>query len=690
MLSISESTTLPVGILIGIDFYHAFMTGKIIRSKDGPIACGTKLGWVISGRLGSGSPDLHCFETYLLRTAVEEVDLTDNLRHDLDKFWAVENIGSDSDQVVSDFRNNIIHDGTRYVTKLPFKLDHEPLPDNFAVSEGRLKSLKGRLVSKGILNDYDKIFKDYEQNGIIEQVPANEVAGEVGQVHYLPHRPVIREDKETTKIRAVFDASCKVNGPSLNECLYSGPNLLARIFDILIRFRLNRIGILADIKQAFLNIVISSEHRNYLRFLWFDVESGETIVYKFLRVVFGLTSSPFLLNATIKHHLNKYIENDKIVVERLKDDMYVDDLVSGTDALGEAKVLYEKSRSIMSEAGFDLRKWETNSQELRAYISSQENVTSDLEPGGDDMTYFEIMSPDVKTNNKVVLGLEWDTSRDEFVFRFKDLLSKCAVMKRTKRNLLSVSASIFDPLGLIAPITARIKTIFQLLCKDKLNWDDIIPPDIALVWDKFLEELKGLQEIRQHRCVFDLDFPSKNRIELHGFSDSSKELYCAVVYLRLISNDGVKLSFLASKTKVAPLKTLTIPRLELLGCLLLSKLIKEVLEGIKGRIKLDKIVCWSDSQVALCWIRGKEKSWEPWVENRVVSIRNVVDRDSWRFVKGEVNPADVPTRISSNLHECFAGSDVGFLVLLFSCHNILSPVGRTLVQMVLMEIQLMS
>ena len=123
--------------------------------------------------------------------------------------------------------------------------------------------------------------------------------------------------------------------------------------------------------------------------------------------------------------------------------------------------------------------------------------------------------------------------------------------------------------GLIAPITARIKTIFQLLCKDKLNWDDIIPPDIALVWDKFLEELKGLQEIRQHRYVFDLDFPSKNRIELHGFSDSSKELYCAVVYLRLISNGGVKLSFLVSITKVAPLNTLTIPRLELLGCLLL-------------------------------------------------------------------------------------------------------------------------
>ena len=261
-------------------------------------------------------------------------------------------------------------------------------------------------------------------------------------------------------------------------------------------------------------------------------------------------------------------------------------------------------------------------------------------------------------------------------------------MERTKRNLLSVSASIFDPLGLIAPITARIKTIFQLLCKDKLNWDDIIPPDIALVWDKFLEELKGLQEIRQHRYVFDLDFPSKNRIELHGFSDSSKELYCEVFYLRLISNDGVKLSFLASKTKVAPLKTLTIPRLELLGCLLLSKLIKEVLEGIKGRIKLDNIICWSDSEVALCWIRGKER-----VGNLGLRIELFLLEMLWIVIGGGLLRERLILLMCPHeyLPTCMnVLRDVGFLVLLFSCHNILSLVGRTLVQMVLMEMQLMS
>ena len=210
-----------------------------------------------------------------------------------------------------------------------------------------------------------------------------------------------------------------------------------------------------------------------------------------------------------------------------------------------------------------------------------------------------------------MLGLEWDTDTDELVFQFDDLVSKCEGLTQTKRNLLSVSASIFDPLGLIAPITARIKAIFQLLCKDKLNWDDVIPPSISSIWNKFSEELKRLLEVRQPRCVFEFSIHSKFQIELHGFSDSSIELYCAVVYLRLISKYGMTVRFLASKTKVTPLKTLTIPMLELLGCLLLSKLIKEALGAFKSRIKLFNIYCWSDSEVALCWKRGKEKSWKP-------------------------------------------------------------------------------
>ena len=123
----------------------------------------------------------------------------------------------------------------------------------------------------------------------------------------LPSRPVIRNDKQATKIRSVFEVSCKVSGSSLNECLYSGPDLIVKIFDILLtRFRLNKIGVLADIKQAFLNVGIATQHRDYLRFLWYDLEDEQVVIYSwFLRVVFGITSSPFLLNGTVRHHLSK-------------------------------------------------------------------------------------------------------------------------------------------------------------------------------------------------------------------------------------------------------------------------------------------------------------------------------------------------------------------------------------------------
>ena len=254
---------------------------------------------------------MDCLETHLLRSFLEQVEENGVLKQELQKIWEIESVGSATSDVVSKFEEDIIHNGTRFVVKLPFKPDHDLLPDNCNVCEQRLKAFKTRLLSKSIYSHYDTIFKDYEKEGIIERVRVEEIEKEAGTTHYLPHRPVIREDKQTTKIRAVFDASCKINGPSLNECLYAGPNLISKIFHVLVRFRFNKIGLLADIKQAFLNVEIASEHRDYLRFLWYvsNAEKSRAVVYRFLRVVFGVTSSPFLLNGTVKHHLDQYAEN---------------------------------------------------------------------------------------------------------------------------------------------------------------------------------------------------------------------------------------------------------------------------------------------------------------------------------------------------------------------------------------------
>ena len=133
----------------------------------------------------------------------------------------------------------------------------------------------------------------------------------------------MRKDRDTTKVRIVFDASAHLNNqPSLNDTLYAGPCLLPLLFDILIRFRIGKIGIVADLQQAFLQIEIDNEHRNFLRFLWFDdisLHSPADIVLRFARLPFGLTSSPFILSGTMKVHLEKYlsVKEFSIFIEQL-------------------------------------------------------------------------------------------------------------------------------------------------------------------------------------------------------------------------------------------------------------------------------------------------------------------------------------------------------------------------------------
>lgn len=193
--------------------------------------------------------------------------------------------------------------------------------------------------------------------------------------------------------------------------------------------------------------------------------------------------------------------------------------------------------------------------------------------------------------------------------------------------------------------------MFQLFCKNKLDWDDDVSDDLKSAWLTILNVLRDLKFVRLERFVFVDSVPLK--VELHGFCDSSLEVYCAVVYIRIVSSTGVTVKFLSSKTRVAPLKSLTIPRLELLGCLLLTNLLNECKIALHKKVKIDEMFCWSDSEVSLYWINGKEKTWKPWVENRVVKIRNVVDRDCWFHVSGKLNPADGPTRMCNDFNDFF-------------------------------------
>lgn len=301
---------LEVDVLIGSDYYWVLTTGEIRRGATGPVAIRTKLGWVLSGPgppIHMEIPVVSLTTTHTLTIGMEATSNSE-LDNQLRSFWELESLGIEgADKSLYDmFKKNVSFKDGRYEVSLPWKEFYDHLPDNYMLSLRRLEGLIKRLrQTPEILKEYNATIQDQIDKGIVEVVPDAGIAPE-GRVHYLPHHAVIRHDKSTTKLRVVYNASARSGGPSLNDCLYTGPKFNQRIFDILIRFCAYRIALIADIEKAFLMISVKPGDRDALRFLWYnDLQSKEpeVTVLRFKRVVFGVSSSPFLLNATVRHHL---------------------------------------------------------------------------------------------------------------------------------------------------------------------------------------------------------------------------------------------------------------------------------------------------------------------------------------------------------------------------------------------------
>ena len=653
----SGDNELSIQVLIGMDYYYSFITDKIIRGAQGePVGISSKLGWILCGeyeifRLNRSVVNFN--SAHVLRVSAER-DIRDTLQnfYEIESLGVKENEWEETDPFIEKFENNLRFNGKRYVTRLPFKDNNEFLPDNYEHSKQRLLSLKNKLdKDKNLLTDYNNILKDHESEEIIEKVTD---IPSPGKTFYLPHLPVIKPERTTTKMRIVFDASAKTkDNISLNDCLYSGPCLLPLIFDILLRFRTGEVVLVADIKKAFLNIEIDERDRDYLRFLWFDdifKTDPKIVVYRILRVIFGLTCSPFLLGGTIKCHLWKYVlaNIDVDIILNFLKNLYVDDVNSTFDSCESGFNFYLKMKRYMMEAGFELRKWESNDKFLREKIRNSEGVETICSSGDlADCIGSSKKLGRVEVGNGVfrkVLGVSWDPEGDDFVFNFDSVIKLANTLPYTKRNILKIQASFYDPLGQLSPITLQSKLLFKLICIDKSDWDTLINSDFSKKFKNFIDSLIKMKAIRIPRyiCVF-----PKNEIlsiELHGFADSSLNAFAAVIYLRVITRSETSVKLICSKSKVSPMKKLTIPRLELLSCVLLSKLVNSTTNALKDEFVIDCIYCWSDSQIALHWIKNIKKEWKLWVNNRVMKIRSLTKPDYWKYVSSKDNPADLATR----------------------------------------------
>lgn len=352
--------------------------------------------------------------------------------------------------------------------------------------------------------------------------------------------------------------------------------------------------------------------------------------------------------------MEQYLDSYPDTVRRLLQSTYVDDVIAGAASEDEAFDLYTQAKKILQRGGFNLRKFLTNSQQLQLRIDQAEKsrnqpkkIVEEECPHYLDETYAEATlrsNPGQGAGKQKILGVRWEPNSDQLILDVAELAQLAGTLEPTKRNVVSTIGRFYDPLGFLSPLIIKFKVLFQKLCESKIDWDQILTGELVQEWKTLISDLQKNQPISIPRSYLANVNEEIASYELYGFCDASVKAYAAVVYLVLKTEEDTFVRFVVAKTRVAPLQAQTIPRLELLSALLLSRLITTVSDSLKSTLQQLESRCFTDSQVALFWIRGIDKDWKPFVRNRVAEIRRLVPPNCWGHCSGETNSADLPSR----------------------------------------------
>lgn len=608
----------PVDMLLGTGIALSLLSiGQIDLSPKGGLELflqKTKVGWVIGGSAPAVRPPR-------MRTC----HLTAELQFDISKFWEIEEIPVTTSETETAGEEHFLKntqrrkDG-RYIVALPFNEKRLKLGESYSMAHKRLHNLQRKLsLNTELKTQYHNVLNEYIELGHLTTVDKTN-ANESG--FYLPHHAVIKPGSLTTAVRVVFDGSAKSStGISLNDTLMIGPTIQSELITLLLRFRKYPIVITGDIEKMYRQFFIRQGDRKYQRILWTN-SRGEEQTYELNTVTFGLSCAPYLaircLHQLARDEQNKYPLASRVV----QNDFYVDDLLTGANTVDEVVFLRNQLTQLLECGGLKIRQWASNDPRALKGLET-ESINKHL------------LLQDTTTIK--TLGIKWDSSHDTIIYTVNPLHTPERI---TKRTIMSVIARIFDPLGLLAPIIITAKIIMQKLWTLKLDWDESLPIDIHTEWSQYHQQLPTLNNVTFERLIIN---ENPVALELHGFCDASQKAYGACVYVRSLSKTaGSKITLLCAKSRVAPLKTTTIPRLELCGALLLTNLIIYVKEALQ--LKFRKIICWSDSTIVLHWLKTHPQNLKTFVANRIAAIQEKTEIHEWRHIRTQENPADLVSR----------------------------------------------
>ena len=625
----------PVDLLIGID--HAQMHTGLRKQTDQLVVRNTPLGWVVfGGPLGDAQVN---GRVYHVRFAAP-VEMSD--------FWKTETMGvevkpcvcaadkltqaeREEAEIISKSCEKI---GNQWMIPYPWKKDPVLLPDNKSLAMKRLEATERRLKKdpeQGMA--YDKQMEEMKEMQFSRKLSKQEMDNYKGPVHYIPHHAVIRPEKKSTPVRIVFNSSSVYQGHALNDYWLKGPDLLNNLFGVILRFRQKEVAVMGDISKMYHRVLIPERDQHVHRFLWRNLETErEPDVYVKTVLTFGDKPAPAMAQTALRKTAEENKNDHPEAAEALTKNSYMDDICGSVDTVMQAQKLTGDLDKVLESGGFGVKGWTSNKALTKA---------EDQERG------LKVFQKEVEEK---VLGVVWNYHTDEFSFKVKlDLLrmtdrSIHLGVKMTKRTLLSQVARFYDPIGFAAAFVIRAKISMQELWQIGLDWDDELPDDVQERWIQLFKEMQELDKIGFKRCLVPSE--SSELPVLCVFSDASQEAFVACAYIHQRRNeDTYSVNFVAAKSRVAPLKQLTIPRLELQAAVLASRLAKTIVE--ECTIQFADIKFFTDSSITLAWIQSPSRSFKPFVSSRVGEIQSNSDPSQWRHISGEDNVAD---DLSRGLH----------------------------------------
>ena len=617
-----------IDMIIGSDFLPFINLEGVRKNISGDLeARESHFGWYLSGPVNTS--EINAFSTTV--SASENYRLHDQIK----RFWELEEVEKDILITEADaFCENFYQSSTtrradgRYVVRLPFK---EQFPKDIFLGPSKNSALgqyyrmeKTLEKTPELKESYRKVLQEYIDLDHMEPVFSQENNSGKQFSYFLPHHAVIRPESKSTKVRVVFNASKKTNsGFSLNDVLYQGPALQSDVMQVVLSWRYYKYVFTGDIEKMFRQIVMHEADRSYQQILFRNEADSFVKTFQMKTVTFGVNCAPFLAIRTLQQLSEDCKHTFPLASMILKNETYVDDILSGGHSLEEARSKQSQIKQALNSAGFPLRKITANNSYLLNNLAREDLLDEDFLKFDDSST--------IKT-----LGIRWNAKADFFYYVVEpNQISPSP----TKRQILSIIAKLFDPLGWLGPIVVIAKLLMQELWELKTDWDEGVPPYILAKWYTFLQNLPQISLLRIPRWVY---FTPTHKIQIHGFCDSSEKAYCGAIYMRTSTSHGeINCNLLVAKTKIAPIKKTTIPKLELCGAVLLSKLAKGLMKNAKFPYELH---LWTDSSIVLGWLQKPPRTLKTFVANRVIKIISITSNSHWKHVRTEDNPADLGTR----------------------------------------------